>query len=93
MYGMRGTYYSAFLGGASKQHGSSRTFEPVPRSPYLNRPHNFDVMVTSVAMFLRNLVILALFAPVSAGVALLPLGTMSIGALAIVLASESIPGR
>jgi uncharacterized membrane protein (DUF4010 family) len=41
-------------------------------------------MVTSVAMFLRNLVILAIFAPTAVGAALLPLVAMMLAALSVV---------
>lgn len=84
-YGMRGTYYSAFLGGLVNSTAAaaelSNVFRGTENSPF---PVISIVMVTSVAMFLRNLVILALFAPASAGIALLPLGSMSVVACAIV---------
>ncbi len=48
-------------------------------------------MVTTLAMFLRNLIILAIFAPASVATALLPLGSMTLAALFAVYAIEIGP--
>ena len=87
MYGMRGTYYSAFLGGlVNSTAAAAELANRFPQDNDSSAPVISIVMLTSVAMFLRNLVILAVFAPASVGIAMLPLATMGIGALAIVWA-------
>ncbi len=84
-YGTRGTYYAAFLGGLVNSTAAatemSRLFRGVDNS---NSLAVAVLMITSVAMFLRNLVILAIFAPAAIGTALLPMAAMTIAALAVV---------
>jgi uncharacterized membrane protein (DUF4010 family) len=84
-YGTRGAYYAAFLGGLVNSTAAatelSGLFRGVDNSSSLAVA---VVTVTSVAMFLRNLVILAIFAPASVGTALLPLVTMTLAALSVV---------
>lgn len=85
MYGPRGTYYAAFLGGLVNSTAAaaelSKVFRGVPNSVSLAVA---VLMLTSLAMFLRNLLILAIFAPASLATALLPLAIMTAGSLALV---------
>src|SRR5271154_4989614 len=73
-YGTRGTYYAAFLGGLVNSTAAATElcglFREVDNSSSLVVA---AIMITSVAMFLRNLVILAIFAPAAVGTALIPL--------------------
>jgi uncharacterized membrane protein (DUF4010 family) len=84
-YGTRGIYYAAFLGGLVNSTAAatelSGLFRGVDSSTSLAVA---VIMVTSVAMFLRNLVILAIFAPSAVGTALLPLVAMTLAALSVV---------
>lgn len=85
MYGPQGTYYAAFLGGLVNSTAAaaelSKAFKGVDNSVPLAV---CVLMLTSLAMFLRNLLILAIFAPASLATALLPLGVMTAGSLALV---------
>ncbi|MGH7780497.1 MAG: MgtC/SapB family protein [Candidatus Binataceae bacterium] len=82
LYGTRGTFYAAFLGGLVNSTAAttelSGLFRDADNSPLLAVG---VIMITTVAMFLRNLVILAIFAPAAVGTALLPLVAMAFAAL------------
>jgi uncharacterized membrane protein (DUF4010 family) len=82
LYGTRGIYYTALLGGLVNSTAAatelSGLFRHVSGSASLAIA---VIMVTSVAMFLRNLVILAIFAPAAIGTALLPLLAMALTGL------------
>jgi uncharacterized membrane protein (DUF4010 family) len=82
LYGMRGTYYAAFLGGLVNSTAAATELSTLFRGAQESHSMAISIiMVTSVAMFLRNLVILAIFAPSSVGTALLPLASMTLAAL------------
>jgi uncharacterized membrane protein (DUF4010 family) len=82
LYGMRGTYYSAFLGGLVNSTAAATELSTLFRGSRDSGSVAIAViMVTSVAMFVRNLIILAIFAPSSVGTALLPLASMTLAAL------------
>jgi uncharacterized membrane protein (DUF4010 family) len=84
-YGTRGTYYAAFLGGLVNSTAAATElcglFRGVDNSSSLVVA---AIMITSVAMFLRNLVILAIFAPAAVGTALIPLIAMTLATLSLV---------
>ncbi|HXN14158.1 MAG TPA: DUF4010 domain-containing protein [Candidatus Acidoferrales bacterium] len=86
MYGPRGTYYAAFLGGLVNSTAAAaelaKVFRGVDNSVSLGVA---VLMLTSLAMFIRNLLILAIFAPASLATALLPLAVMTAGSLALVV--------
>jgi uncharacterized membrane protein (DUF4010 family) len=85
LYGARGTYYSAFLGGLVNSTAAATELSTLFKGAEGSGSLAIAViMVTSVAMFLRNLVILAIFAPSSVSTALLPLGAMTVAALCAV---------
>ena len=82
LYGMRGSYYSALLGGLVNSTAAATELSTLFRGAQNSSSMVIAiVMVTSVAMFLRNLVILAIFAPSAVGSAMLPLGAMTFAAL------------
>ncbi|MGB8682025.1 MAG: MgtC/SapB family protein [Candidatus Binatus sp.] len=83
-YGTRGTYYAAFLGGLVNSTAAATELSGLFRGVNNSSLAVAVVMVTSVAMFLRNLVILAIFAPAAVGTALFPLLAMTIAALCAV---------
>jgi uncharacterized membrane protein (DUF4010 family) len=84
LFGTRGVYYAAFLGGlvnstaaaAELSEGFSRLEdEPLPPAALL---------LTSAAMFVRNLAILAIFSPTAIPSAFPPLGIMALTAVPFV---------
>jgi uncharacterized membrane protein (DUF4010 family) len=82
LYGARGTYYSAFLGGLVNSTAAAAELSTLFRGAGSSGSMAIAViMVTSAAMFLRNLVILAIFAPSAVATALFPLAVMMIAAL------------
>jgi uncharacterized membrane protein (DUF4010 family) len=82
IYSNRGLYYTAVLGGLVN---STATAAELARtvSPQSEGSNTLValVLLTSVAMFVRNLVILAIFAPASVSIAIWPLLAMTTGAL------------
>jgi uncharacterized membrane protein (DUF4010 family) len=83
IFSNRGLYYTAVLGGLVN---STATVAELSRTvPGDEAEENNTivalVLLTSVAMFVRNLVILAIFAPASVSIALWPLLAMTTGAV------------
>jgi uncharacterized membrane protein (DUF4010 family) len=83
IYSYRGLYYTAILGGLVN---STATAAELARTvPSGESEKNTTIvaliLLTSVAMFVRNLVILAIFAPAAVSVAIWPLLAMTAGAL------------
>jgi uncharacterized membrane protein (DUF4010 family) len=83
-YGTRGTYYAAFLGGLVNSTAAATELSGLFKGVNNSSLAVAVVMITSVAMFIRNLVILAIFAPAAVGTALLPLLAMALAALGAV---------
>jgi uncharacterized membrane protein (DUF4010 family) len=83
-YGTRGTYYAAFLGGLVNSTAAATELSGLFRGLNNSSLAVAVVLITSVAMFIRNLVILAIFAPAAVGTALLPLLAMTLAALCAV---------
>lgn len=79
LFARRGLYYTAILGGLVN---STATVAELTRTvgPVLKNMAIALVLLTSVAMFLRNLVILLMFAPAAVPIALWPLLAMTVGA-------------
>ncbi|HZP42209.1 MAG TPA: MgtC/SapB family protein [Candidatus Binatia bacterium] len=79
LYGPRGTYYAAFLGGLVNSTAATaeltRAFDGKSGTASLAVP---VLLVTVVAMFARNLLILAIFAPAAVRLAAPPLATMAL---------------
>jgi hypothetical protein len=82
IYSNRGLYYTAVLGGLVNSTATAAELARTvsPKSEGSNTLVAL-VLLTSVAMFVRNLVILAIFAPVSVSIAAWPLLAMIAGAL------------
>jgi uncharacterized membrane protein (DUF4010 family) len=81
LFGTRGVFYGAFLGGlvnstaaAAELSGAFATVDDaqLPRAALL---------LTSAAMFVRNLAILTIFSPTAAPIVMLPLGGMALTAV------------
>jgi uncharacterized membrane protein (DUF4010 family) len=84
-YGTRGAYYAAFLGGLVNSRAAATELSGLFRGADDSTSLAVAVVAsTSIAMFLRNLVILAIFAPAAVGTALLPLVAMTLTALSVV---------
>jgi len=82
LYGVRGSYYSAFLGGLVNSTAAAAELSTLFRGAEgAGTMAIAIIMITSVAMFIRNLVILGIFAPSAIGMALFPLGAMILAAL------------
>jgi uncharacterized membrane protein (DUF4010 family) len=83
IYSNRGLYYTAILGGLVNSTATAaelaRTF-PLGESDSSNMIVAL-ILLTSIAMFVRNLVILAIFAPGAVSIAVWPLLAMTAGAL------------
>jgi len=84
-YGTKGIYFSAFLGGLVNSTAAAAELA----GPLATETASVDVSVaalllTTVAMFVRNLVILGLFAPAAAGTAAVPVLAMGIVAIIFV---------
>lgn len=82
IYSNRGLYYTAVLGGLVNSTATAAELARTvsPKSEGSNTLVAL-VLLTSVAMFVRNLVILAIFAPASVSIAIWPLLAMTAGAL------------
>jgi uncharacterized membrane protein (DUF4010 family) len=85
IYGTRGLYFSGFLAGlVNSSAAAAELAGPLGAGNASPDVATASLLLTVVAMFARNLLILALFAPVAAPTALMPLGMMTIAALIIV---------
>jgi uncharacterized membrane protein (DUF4010 family) len=93
LYGTRGTYYAAFFGALTSSKAAVAELSSVLSQSESGCSLGTAVfLITSGAMFLRNLVILAILAPAAAKIALCPLGSMGLAAAAL-LAWFSWSGR
>src|SRR5690242_244027 len=80
LYSHRGLYYTAALGGLVN---STATVAELSRALPRGQASSMAValvLLTSVAMFIRNLAILAIFMPAAVSIAIWPLAAMAIGA-------------
>jgi uncharacterized membrane protein (DUF4010 family) len=79
MYSARGLYYSAILGGLVNSTATAAELSGWLRSqPELQGMAVGVMLLTVVAMFARNLLLLAFFAPSALSAAVIPLGLMSL---------------
>ena len=88
LYSTRGLYYAALLGGLVNSTAAvaelSVAFRQQPsRSPTLISRAVAVLLLTNVAMFLRNLVLLGIFAPAALRHALVPMTAMASAALLV----------
>jgi uncharacterized membrane protein (DUF4010 family) len=85
LYGTRGLYLSGFLGGSVNSSAAAiEIAKPLATDGSSSGVAVAALLLTIVAMFVRNLLILALFAPRAAATAALPIGLMTLVALAFV---------
>jgi uncharacterized membrane protein (DUF4010 family) len=85
IYGTRGIYFSAFLGGLVNSSASAAELaRPLGAGATSADVGVAALLLTVVAMFARNLLILALFAPSAVPSAAVPLVAMTVAALIVV---------
>lgn len=77
-YGSKGLYMTAILGGLVNSTASVAELTPALREAGLARATVSAVLLTSVAMFLRNIVVLALFSHRAVRSAAIPLAAMTL---------------
>lgn len=77
-YGSRGLYMTAILGGLVNSTASVAELTPALRDAGMAQATASVVLLTTVAMFVRNIVILALFAHNAVSAAAIPLAAMSL---------------
>jgi len=83
LYGTRGLYLSGFLGGSVNSSAAAiEIAKPLATSDVSSGVAVAALLLTVVAMLVRNLVILVLFAPSAAATAAAPMGAMTLVALA-----------
>jgi uncharacterized membrane protein (DUF4010 family) len=83
LYGTRGVYYAAVLGGLVNSTAAAAELSSQYRDREELAPQAVSVLLlTNIAMFVRNVAILAIFAPSAVGSAAWPLGVMA-GATAL----------
>ena len=93
LYGTRGVYLSAFLGGlVNSTAAAAELAKPLGEGSTSSGVAVAALLLTIVAMFARNLVILAIFSPSAVGVAAGPLLVMTLAALILVRRSRARAG-
>jgi len=93
LYGTRGIYVSGFLGGlVNSTAAAAELAKPLGAGSTSLGVAIAALLLTIVAMFARNLVIVAIFSPVALGSAAAPLIAMAIGALILVRRSRARAG-
>ena len=94
LYSTRGLYYAAILGGLVNSTAAVAELSASLReqSDDLLSGGVAVLLLTNVAMFLRNVVILGIFARAAVGTAILPLGSMAILALVFTYLSRDRNG-
>jgi uncharacterized membrane protein (DUF4010 family) len=93
LYGTRGIYLSGFLGGlVNSTAAAAELAKPLGSGSTSSGVAVAALLLTIVAMFARNLVILAIFSPSAVGAAAGPLLIMALGALILVRRSRARAG-
>ena len=93
LYGTRGIYLSGFLGGlVNSTAAAAELAKPLGAGTASSTVAVAALLLTIVAMFVRNLVILAIFSPSAVGTAIGPLLAMTLGALILVRRSRQPSG-
>src|ERR1700683_1412796 len=93
LYGTRGIYVSGFLGGlVNSTAAAAELAKPLGAGSTSLGVAIAALLLTIVAMFARNLVIVAIFSPAALGSAAAPLIAMAIGALILVRRSRARAG-
>jgi uncharacterized membrane protein (DUF4010 family) len=85
IYSTRGLYYSALLGGAVSSSAAVSEVSNAVKTPDGILPHALPILLmTTVAMFIRNLVLLGGLEPQAIPIALAPLAGMAVCAVILV---------
>jgi uncharacterized membrane protein (DUF4010 family) len=93
LYGSRGLYMTAILGGAVNSTATVAQLANLSPGEGVFVSQTVPlVLLANLAMFLRNLVIVALFAPAAAHLCAVPLATMAGACMAIAFLSRSRTG-
>src|SRR6202451_4564681 len=93
LYGTRGIYVSGFLGGlVNSTAAAAELAKPLGAGSTSLGVAIAALLLTIVAMFARNLVIVAIFSPAALGSAAAPLIAMAIGALILVRRARARAG-
>jgi uncharacterized membrane protein (DUF4010 family) len=93
LYGTRGIYLSGFLGGlVNSTAAAAELAKPLGAGTTSSTVAVAALLLTIVAMFVRNLIILAIFSPSAVGTAIGPLLAMTLGALILVRRSRQPSG-
>jgi uncharacterized membrane protein (DUF4010 family) len=93
LYGTRGIYLSGFLGGlVNSTAAAAELAKPLGAGTTSSTVAVAALLLTIVAKFVRNLVILAIFSPSAVGTAIGPLLAMTLGALILVRRSRQPSG-
>ncbi|MFY9753888.1 MAG: DUF4010 domain-containing protein [Candidatus Acidiferrales bacterium] len=94
LYGTRGIYVSGFLGGlVNSTAAAAELAKPLGSGSTPLGVAVAALLLTIVAMFARNLIILAIFSPAAIATAAAPLLVMAIGALILVRRSRQRAGE
>ena len=89
LYGTRGVYYAAALGGLVNSTATAAELSAQYRGrEELAQQAVAVLLLTNIAMFVRNIVILAIFAPRAVGSAAWPLGAMTAATILWILAKR-----
>ncbi len=89
IYSTRGLYYSALLGGAVSSSAAVSEVSHAVKTPNGIMPHALPILLmTTVAMFIRNLVLLGGLEPQAIPIALAPLLGMTIAAVILVVKAQ-----
>jgi uncharacterized membrane protein (DUF4010 family) len=90
LYGSRGLYLTAILGGAVNSTATVAQLTQIPTSGEAGFvPQASLILVANLAMFLRNLIIVVLFAPGAAMISAIPLLAMAAACVVIVFLSRT----
>ena len=93
LYGTRGIYVRGFLGGlVNSTAAAAELARPLGAGTTSSGVAVAALLLTIVAMFARNLIILAIFSPSAVSVAAAPLLVMALGALILVRRSRARVG-
>jgi uncharacterized membrane protein (DUF4010 family) len=93
LYGTRGIYLSGFLGGlVNSTAAAAELARPFGKGAASLGVAVAALLLTILAMFARNLVILAIFSPSAVATAAAPLVVMALGALVLVYRSRARAG-
>jgi uncharacterized membrane protein (DUF4010 family) len=90
IYSTRGLYYSALLGGAVSSSSAAAEISHAVKTPDGVLPHALPILLmTTVAMFIRNLVLLGGLEPQAIPIALAPLAGMTVACVFLIWKAQA----